>query len=452
MRFRLPAACVATLIAMGPAATLASPVLKFKTFGTVGMFLSDSDTTQVAVDTRQGSGSTGEVRFDGDSQLSGQASLTSGAFSGVLQVLSKRDHESSYEPTVEWAYLGWQASPQLNVKLGRTVAPVFMLSDYRNLYYSQTMARPFETVYPSNPITHQDGLSLLWQQPVGEHQWEAEGFYGSTKEHAPAGTSDIDTTYGIAFKWITGAWTLRAGGQRYQDLVFRHDPVEANFQFPYENLASFSGNDYGVNTRCFNCADMVRHYVGYDIERERFLPMDAWLTTVGVQYDDGDWVALSEYQQGDATSALLPQGQSWYAMLGRRFDAFTPYLAVGQTNVTERAPTTDWPGKQAVIQTIIDNNIGGGQPFVDFINLMTDLADKDRMALGAGDRDQVSIGVRWDPVPHIAIKAQLTHAEIKYPELSGDSTYLRRGFDLLTGQAEPEPAINSFTLNLDFAY
>ena len=450
MKLSFLAACIAALLTVAQAH--ATPSLRFKAFGTLGMSISDSEFTEVNVDTRQTGGSTGEARFDGDTQLSGQVSLTEGAFSGILQVLSKRNEDASYEPAVEWAYLGWQATANLNVKLGRTVAPVFMLSDYRNLYYAQTMARPFETVYPANPITNQDGISLLWQQPVGEDQWEAEGFYGSTTAHAPAGNSTIDATYGLALKWITGAWTFRTGAQRYQDLFFDHDPVIANFQFPYENIASFSGDIYGSVTKCFNCADLVSDYVGYDIARERFLPIDAWLTTAGLQYDDGEWVALSEYQQGDSTSALLPEGQSWYVMVGKRIDAFTPYVAIGQANMTEAMPKTDWPGKQAVFQTILDNNIGGGQPFVDFINLMVDLADTDRMALGAGDRDQVSIGVRWDPVPRMAIKAQLTHAEIKYPEKTGDGIYYRRRFDLLTGNAESEPAINSFSLNLDFAY
>jgi hypothetical protein len=58
-------------------------------------------------------------------------------------------------------------------------------------------------------------------------------------------------------------------------------------------------------------------------------------------------------------------------MVGKRIDAFTPYVAIGQANITEAMPKTDWPGKQTVFQTILDNNMGGGQPFVDFINLMT---------------------------------------------------------------------------------
>jgi hypothetical protein len=104
MKLSLVAVCITTLVAAIRA--YAAPTLKFKTFGTMGMFVSDSEFTKVNVDPRQAKGSTGEVRFDGDTQLSGQVSLTEGPFSGVVQVLSKRNNESSYEPAVEWAYLG----------------------------------------------------------------------------------------------------------------------------------------------------------------------------------------------------------------------------------------------------------------------------------------------------------------------------------------------------------
>ena len=74
-----------------------------------------------------------------------QGNAFNGKVKGVLQLLSKKTLENTYRPTVQWAYLDWQASRDLNLKLGRTVSPIFLLSDYSNLNYSQTMARPPST-------------------------------------------------------------------------------------------------------------------------------------------------------------------------------------------------------------------------------------------------------------------------------------------------------------------
>lgn len=204
-------------------------MLRIEGFGTVGAFSSDLDPAvvpvtatnktvpQVRADIRESHGSVdNNVIWDGDSLLSVQATINpTGRIKGVAQLLSKQDIHASQRPQWEWAYGSWQATSNLNLKLGRVVAPIFMLSDTRNVAYAQTMVRPATTVYTLNPITNLDGGSMLWEDRVAGYDYNIEAMYGRTKVIVPTGTVKIPKVYGLASKWARDEWTARIGWSHF---------------------------------------------------------------------------------------------------------------------------------------------------------------------------------------------------------------------------------------------
>ncbi|WP_374356931.1 hypothetical protein, partial [Chitinimonas sp.] len=185
MRHGKRAAVVACLMALSSPALCASwsDWVKVDGFGTVGAYMADDPIATARVDGRQSSGSRdGQWRYDGDTQLSVQATVNpAGPWRAVLQMLSKKDYQGSQQPHVEWAYASWQARPELNIKLGRTVIPVYLDSDFRNLFYAQTWARPPSVFYGQNNVTYQDGLSLVYEQALGGGDLGLEAFAGQSR-------------------------------------------------------------------------------------------------------------------------------------------------------------------------------------------------------------------------------------------------------------------------------
>lgn len=174
---------------------------KFDAFGTLGAYKGDSKIAGVRTDQRQIIASMDEWRFDGDSQASAQFTVNpNGKLKGVLQLISKKDVNGSHKPTVEWAYASYPITSEIDLKVGRSVAPIFLMSDYRNLNYAQTTARPQSEVYQINPITYQDGVTARWDKKMGSALMQVEAFIGSTKVSVAGGDVDLNRVKGVSLK------------------------------------------------------------------------------------------------------------------------------------------------------------------------------------------------------------------------------------------------------------
>ena len=57
-------------------------------------------------------------------------------FSGVVQVITQQRFDDSYVPTIEWANLKYQFTPDLSARIGRIALPTFLVSDYRTVGYA----------------------------------------------------------------------------------------------------------------------------------------------------------------------------------------------------------------------------------------------------------------------------------------------------------------------------
>jgi hypothetical protein len=88
-------------------------------------------------------------------------------WSAVLQVVSEQDPGHTYRPEVEWANVKYQATPDLSVRIGRTVLPVLMLADIRRVGYANPWVRPPVEVYSLVPVTSNDGVDASYRTNAG---------------------------------------------------------------------------------------------------------------------------------------------------------------------------------------------------------------------------------------------------------------------------------------------
>jgi len=119
-------------------------------FGTLAVVHSDEDqadfvSNQLAPD---GAGYTRAWSPEVDSRFGLQltAKLTP-RLTGVLQLITEQRYDESYTPSVEWANLKYDITPDLSVRVGRMVLSSFMVSEYRKVGYATPWVRPPEEVY-----------------------------------------------------------------------------------------------------------------------------------------------------------------------------------------------------------------------------------------------------------------------------------------------------------------
>ena len=101
-------------------ATSWDPSWAFSGFGTIGYVKTNSDQADF-VSPGQAAGASKEGSFNPDSKIGGQINAKANSvFSGTVQALSKYygDGDGNWRPTVEWAFLKAQVTPELAIRVG----------------------------------------------------------------------------------------------------------------------------------------------------------------------------------------------------------------------------------------------------------------------------------------------------------------------------------------------
>jgi hypothetical protein len=281
MKFK-SVAIVAAALAMSasmPAANAAiDDYVTFSGFGTLGAVHSVYDKADfiAAISQLNGVGYSRQWSGTPDSDLGVQANFDlPGNLSGVVQVLSRYDAEGNYKPSVEWANLKYDLTPDLAIRIGRILLPTYEHADIRNVGYSLPWVRvPVEITYAST-ATHSDGLDVLYQLHSGAFIQDLRLQWGTTMEDLP----------GLAFTSNRARIAMFSDTLRYGD---------ANLHLVYQQ------SDTAQN-----------------------IPGRLRLTGVGFSYEPGPWFLSgdSNYTQNSYFGDLF----SWYVSAGMRLGRFTPY-------------------------------------------------------------------------------------------------------------------------------
>lgn len=364
------AAVCATLLS-GWAATAAADDITytFSGYGTLGGTFTSNSLYSYHHDQGEPQGASNQFDVALESRLGLQAVVDFGSgFSVTAQELARERVAGDFALGTEWLYLQYAPDSAWKVRLGRVVLPVFLLSDSRNVGYASSWFRAPNDVYGSLLFQHLDGAQALWHVNEGPVGLGLEACYGSIKEQVLSAGVQYSTT-------VKDAYNV-AATLEYGDLLFRVARTSLNIP---ESLP-FSPT-YIVN----------------------YLLRDKY-TSVGLQYDNGKAVVLSEWvrsSQNLVPGLTIPASASsqWYVAGGWRFGKLTPLLSYSA-----------YKPKQSLVVPA-DASYGSW-----------------------------SASLRYDVVRNIALKAQVTRAQ------AGDDQYW----------VIPNPAssarINVYSLGADFVF
>jgi hypothetical protein len=386
-----------------------APKFSFSAFGTLGVVHSseyNADFTSSVIKPN-GAGYTHAWSPDVDSRIGGQviADFTR-QISAVVQVIVEQRYDNSYTPTVEWANIKYQFTPDISIRAGRTVLPVFLVSDYRKVGYANPWVRPPVEVYTLVPISNSDGVDASYRVRVGEFTNTLQGTYGNSDTKLPAdgGTAKARNAWGLSYTGEYGAATVHIAYLKANVTLESFKPLFDGFrQFGPEGIA---------------IADK------YDPDNKPFA-----FIGLGGMYDPGGWFVMGEWGATDSHS-VLGKRSAWYATGGYRIEKFTPYLTYAQSNA--------------------DSNTS--DPGLTLSNLPPFLAGP-AAGLNAGlnaalaaipVQKSISVGLRWDFAKNADLKLQFDHVRLG-ADSSGTLINVQPAF-------QPGGRFNVFSAAIDFVF
>jgi len=381
--------------AIASSAALAGPMddLRFSGFGTVGAAHSKNRTADYLgnFDQPNGVGRTTTLDYGLDSVLGLQADTKfSDSLTATAQLVSRRITNSKGEPDAdgnlpdgistpyfEWANIKYKIQPDLSVRAGRVVAPMFMVSESRLVSYAQTAVRMAPEVYGVNPISYVDGGGINYNFVRGKIFYSTNITAGKLTKIVPTGfIGPLETDFNCKLANISaelGASTLRFGYSR----------VDADFI--NDNLALLSdGVDILIAQGVPGAEKYQRNLFFRDIK------LDFW--DVGYVYDDGTFLAQAEAVWRRSESYFIQDSDALVILGGYRLNAFTFYAQYAQKD---------------------DRSSSSAAPFLDsaglsgFSALIADSANELNATVHTLDeRKAWAVGVRWDLKDRYALKLQ----------------------------------------------
>jgi hypothetical protein len=343
--------------------------VSFKAFGTLGAAYSDNDEADYITSTHTqpaGAGRSDDVSYKVDSKLGAQLDWqASEQLSLSTQLLSKQFEDKTWTPRIEAAFVKYQVTSDFGVRGGRIRPSVYMLSDFLDVNYANAWVRPPVEHYGVMPFSYMDGVDLLWRPQTGDISWLIQPYVGTVEVDTAVETTIDNNIAGISTTASQGDWSLRLG--------YMHD----QFQFtgtPIDQML------VGLDGLC--TMDQVACELADDLRGDD--AMSDYIS-LGASWDNGDYFVSGEFAKVLFDVDFVPEMHSYYLSGGARFDSWTPYLTYSRFEIDSSATYSGSENAMtnAMISAMRNSNMQG--------------------------QHSVTLGVRYDFMPNLALKAQWDH-------------------------------------------
>ncbi|MBC6907176.1 porin [Saccharophagus sp. K07] len=379
--------CTACSLALGLAAqTVNAADIQFRGFASFvgGSTLSSDDTLYDYDDTLN-------FRHESLMALQVDAKLDE-KLKATMQIIGRG--ENSYDPVIEWAYLTYDISEQLQVSAGRIRIPFYRYSDFIDVRYAYNWINVPQTVYGLE-FPGYDGLSFVYNNQLGSWDSTLQVIYGQFEGEAMGYEANLENLSGINWT-VTRDWlTLRAGYMRAKATILITE---------YEQLASGVELVGGLNA-------LDLSVLGSDI---RLDGDDGDFLGLAVGIDRNNFLFDVEYIQYKVSDSLLADTDAYYVSAGYRFGKWIPLLTYSKSK--SDAPREVLNGIPSAAADILMN----GVPLPLYLAGAASQAE-DETTL-------IDLTLRYDFHHSAAFKIALTEEEDKAGE---KNRLLRFGVDLV---------------------
>jgi hypothetical protein len=294
---------IASCAAGGVHAEDGFPPVTISGFGTLALTRSNTDDAEFSRP-NQLKGATTQARNGVDSNLGIQATAKFNDWlSTTGQMLIRKDNTDQFTADLSLAFIKIKASDDMHFRVGRLGIPIYMISDYRNISYANTMIRPPIEMYTQVSVDYMEGADVIYQQSINDISVTAQFGVGKIDYNNSLGFvaefRDITSLNLVAEK---GPFTLRFGRSATKFSV----PGNAQLNALTAGLEQF----------------------GFSSAAKQLIVKDSsgTFTSIGLGLDWQNIVAQAEYGKRKVDVLSFPSTTSWYTMVGYRFGKVLPYF------------------------------------------------------------------------------------------------------------------------------
>lgn len=272
-------------------------------FGSIVLSQGDTDFAEYRTEIGQFEGIGDEAEFSTRSKLGVQADWrASSTFTVTAQVLAKQRELDSLEPEFEWLFASYAPVNWLDIRLGRMILPVFLVSDYRNVGFAQSLIEPPVLAYFEMPVSRFDGAQIITNNELAGGTVTFKVSAGESDQPMFVNgfpiKSDLEDIIGFNLLYTNNSWTFNVGHLDF-DLKSRDNFValqRLNLPVPVFAPTSFNESDYH---------------------------------TFGAQFDNGDWLVRLERVEFKLTGT--PTNTSANTLtVSKRFGKWGPYINLSE--------------------------------------------------------------------------------------------------------------------------
>ena len=232
----------------------------------------------------------GQTSFTPYSKLGGQVSLLYDKYTFTAQGLLRKNH-GKYHPDLTWFNAKYDVNRNLSFKVGRIQTTTLLNSDSIDIDYIHLWSKPPDAVYRILGINTFDGIEFSYKNYINDYDYNFVFTPYAKSKKDINGTSHsqvratIDNAMNIKFNVEKGPYTLQGSYTRSNV-----DIPDTTDLIGLQTALSAFGNDASR----------------FSYENKK---IKVW--TVGLKYDDGDFIFNSEYARMDTTS-LLPSMSTYF--------------------------------------------------------------------------------------------------------------------------------------------
>jgi len=389
------AALSAASFAIQAGAQESGPTVTISGFGTAALTSTDTNDAEF-IRPNQASGVKKDWRTGVDSNFGIQATVkVNDMISFTGQGLVRKDAIDHYRAQAAWAFAKFKINDDFSVRVGRMGAPIYMISDFRNVGYANTMLRPPAEVYRQVTLDSFDGVDLLYQHSFGDTALSVQLGTGRADVDQPAQNIEFRKMLLLHVVAENGPFTLRFG--------------RAQADFSVVDNPTLTG--LVTTLRTVGLGSVANMMPLNDVK--------GTFTSVGGTMDWKNVVLQAEYAMRRTDTLIVHDTNSWYAMAGYRFGKVLPYYYHGS------------------IKQKSDRSVAGLPTTGPLAPLGAGVNNLAKAALQTSD----AIGVRWDFYKSLALKVQVDH--IKPKDGPGAFINTKPGFN---------ESVNVYAVALDFVF
>lgn len=339
---------------------------------------------------------------------------------------------NNYEAEFEWAFASYQINGEWRISVGKTRSPIYMYSDSLDVSYSYHWIQPPLTVYEV-PFNTLEGVNVEYLTNVGE--WSSRLTFVAGATEAPVGElsstltvrNAVGAAWSMNYNWLTLRAVLLSANT---GVAFVDDPNESEDLVDLINgikaangyFSAIEAGTVSALTAQGATSDTFGNYVGFrsGFEVNELVDDIEWMNDrgiyqgVAVAVDYNDFLFVAEYTQINIEDSFIPELNSYYISLGKRFDDWTVHLTY---EVDDDKPVDSIVEDAQRLFPVYERTGTTGNPLYDGI---MDGAVVNLNALRGGmiagissaveslklEKETWSLGARWDFHPSASIKAE----------------------------------------------